>query len=123
MPPSTRPAPRIPASLLAKHPPGTSTTPPPADDTPTQLHFTILVPDERLEKLLRDRIRVLGPVHPAFQATVHFVVEDPNHRAADVDPAIRHALLELELVNPDQVGFSAPVQVTLGWPPFLEEPA
>jgi hypothetical protein len=115
MPPSTRPAARIPAALLRPLTPH-------ADDTPTQIHFTVLVPDERIEKVLRDRVRVLGPVYPPFSAHVHFVVEDKTHRAAGVDPAIRHALLELELVNPDQVGFSAPVQVTLGWPPF-EEPA
>lgn len=112
MPPSTRPAARIPAALRK----------PAAPPPPTEIHLTISLPDERFEKVLRDRIQVYGPIHTPFRATVHLVVEDPNHPAAGVDPQLRHALLELEMVNPDQVGFAAPVQVTLGWPPFSEEP-
>lgn len=110
MPPSTRPAPKgIPAALRKPTPQPTR--------NPTPVHFTILAPDERIEKLLRDRVAVLTPFDANLAVHVHIVVEDPKHPATGVDAQVRHILMEGGLVDPDQVGFASSVQTTLGWTP------
>lgn len=107
---STPTAPRAIPAALRKPPPAK-----PATRPPVPVHFTILVPDERIERLLRDKVSILTPFDANLQVHVHIVVEDPKHPASGVDAQVRHILIEGGLVTPDQVGFATPVQSSLGW--------
>lgn len=84
-----------------------------------KIHVALIVPDERLYRLIKDHAFVLGPTYENFDVALHVIIDDKKHRAAGVAWNIRLALAELGLVFPDQVGMAAPAQVTLGWP---EEP-
>lgn len=110
---ASRTPPPIPAALRSAQP--ALARPAAAPERP-QIHIAIVVPDERLYKALKDRIIVLGPRYQPYDVIAHIVLEDKNHEAAVLSWETRMALAELGLVEPAQVGFAIPKQVTLGWP-------
>jgi hypothetical protein len=94
----------------------------PADATPV-LHLALVVPDARIQKLLKDHCYVVGPTTRRMRVTVHAVLNDKNHQGAQLDEYIRWALVETGLVPPEEVGYIAAAQVELGWPTHEKDTA
>lgn len=107
-----RPTPRsspppIPAALRPK--------PAKAAKAKPTLHLTFVVPDPRLHEILKRACYFVGPQFEPYRIRVHTVVADPAHRTADLPHQIKHSLLELGLVNPDDVAYGPVDWVQKGW--------
>jgi hypothetical protein len=50
----------------------------------------------------------------------HAILDDKKHPAASLAPEMRMALVQSGLVEPDQVAYTYPVEVSLGWPETTE---
>lgn len=104
----------IPASLRPKAKPATPVTPPP--DTRPVIHVAILVPHPKIAEVIRDRVVVCGPANRPYRVQGHVILEQPKHRSVDIPMQVRLALVEFGLVDPADVAFTFPEQVSLGWP-------
>lgn len=98
----------VPAALRPKP----KAPPPPAAP---RLHLALVVPDARLQLLLKDRVFFVGPTGQRLDVTAHVLIDDKKHAGAQLDHWMRWALVESGLVPPEDVGLIAPVQVDLGW--------
>jgi hypothetical protein len=80
------------------------------------LHLAFVVPDERIQKLLRDHCYVIGPTRTRMAVTVHAVLADKEHAAVSLGEFMRWALVESGLLPPEEVGLVTKAQLELGWP-------
>lgn len=84
-------------------------------ETIPPLHLALVVPDERIQKLLADHCYVIGPTTRRMRVTVHAVLADKQHMAAGLDAFMRWALVETGLLPPEEVGLVTKAQMELGW--------
>lgn len=81
------------------------------------LHIALVAPDERVYRLLRDRVAVIAPPYWTGTVQLHVVIADPKSRWANVDWRLRQALVDSGLASPDEVEMLAPDQLHLGYDP------
>jgi hypothetical protein len=107
----------IPAALQPKtpKPPQTAHPAPPQNSDLPVLHIAIVVPDIRLQKLLKDHVYVIGPTTTPSRVTAHVVLDDKQHGGTRLHPFWRWALVETGLLPPEDVGLVTSAQVELGW--------
>lgn len=117
---SRRKAATVPAALRPKTSPP-APKPEPEEPDETVVHVAILIHHPKVYEAIKDRIVVVGPAIAPVRVHAHVILEDPAHRAHPIDLRVRMAMVELDLVDPGQVGFTFPEQTTLGWPERKDE--
>jgi len=76
------------------------------------LHFAVVVPDRRAFNFMQKNCFVVVPA--TWRGTFHaHVVMNKEH---SLSWAQRALLADLQLVSHEELGFTEPIEVTLGWP-------
>lgn len=113
------PAALQPKNAVPRKAPVPQTTEQPADveqPAPLEIHIAILIDHPKIYDAIKDRIVVVGPQYQPIELHAHVIADDSRHKAKAIHPRVRMAMAELGLVDPVEVGFTYPYQVTLGWP-------
>lgn len=87
-----------------------------------EIHVAILIDHPKIYEAIKDRISVVGPQYQPIELHAHVILDDHRHKAHAIHPRVRMAMAELGLVDPVEVGFTDPYQVSLGWPKPKETP-
>jgi hypothetical protein len=86
------------------------------DVPPATLHIALVVPNAKAYEYLKDKVSVVAPPYWAGTIHLHMIPDDPKSKWHGIDWVIRQALTDSGLATPEQIEFTPPEQVTLGWP-------